>query len=377
MRFSALRRTRMGFLEVGVWNRFVGFWVNAVGFSTALLLDFHQSGILQFPQGVDRLLPPAVEQLHYLVDGIVEVNPPIFICPAVFPGQVCPAQDKGVQNLCFVGQWRECGCFKEEIREPGEADRFLRLMNINSVCHTVFCGQLGGHFRGRTVLDTTSPVLPSGSLMNKGFSPPNCPQQTSFSVHFLFSAACELWRRSRDSISPGWTLGRTLCRRPHSVLAPYPGKSLLPASRFAVRPTSGTTYSRPRKKWSGGRCGRPRRQGAYSSRPHSCSTPGGLRRLPVSSVPVSCGREYRPACVPAVASLYRVISHAFPPFFAFAVRPEKASCPISAACSSAGTLPGLRDILSRSWLFAVLPLPGYSFSDGHFLFKVQLIDELP
>ena len=45
---------------------------------------------------------------------------------------------------------------------------------------------------------------------------------TAFSVHFLFSAACELWRHSRDSISPGWTLGRTLCRRPHSVLAPYP-----------------------------------------------------------------------------------------------------------------------------------------------------------
>lgn len=34
-------------------------------------------------------------------------------------------------------------------------------------------------------------------------------------------------------------------------------------------------------------------------------------------------------------------------------------------------------ILSRSWLFAVLPLPGYSFSDGHLVFKVQLIDELP
>jgi len=34
-----------------------------------------------------------------------------------------------------------------------------------------------------------------------------------------------------------------------------------------------------------------------------------------------------------------VISHAFPPFFAFAVRPEKASCPISAACSGVGTLP--------------------------------------
>jgi hypothetical protein len=29
------------------------------------------------------------------------------------------------------------------------------------------------------------------------------------------------------------------------------------------------------------------------------------------------------------------------------------------------------------WLVAVLPLPGYSFSDGHSVFKVQLIDELP
>ena len=29
------------------------------------------------------------------------------------------------------------------------------------------------------------------------------------------------------------------------------------------------------------------------------------------------------------------------------------------------------------WLVAVLPLPGYSFSDGHSVFKVRLIDELP
>ena len=86
MRFSVLRRSITGFLEVGVWNRFIGFWVNAVGFSTTLLLDLHQSGILQLPQGVDRFLPPAVEQLHYLVDGIVEVNPPIFVRPAVFSG---------------------------------------------------------------------------------------------------------------------------------------------------------------------------------------------------------------------------------------------------------------------------------------------------
>ena len=131
VRFSALRRTITGFLEVGVWNRFIGFRVNAVGFSTALFLDFHQPRILQLPQGVDRFLPPAVEQLHYLVDGIVEVNPPVFVCPAIFPGQVCPAQDKGIQYLCFVGQGGECGGFKKEIRKPGKADRLFRLMDIN------------------------------------------------------------------------------------------------------------------------------------------------------------------------------------------------------------------------------------------------------
>ena len=131
MRFSVRPRSITGFLEVGVWNRFVGFWVNAVGFSIALLLNLYQSGVLQLPQGVDRLLPPAVEQLHYLVDGIVEVNAPIFICPAVFPGQVCSAQDKGIQYLCFVGQGCECGGFKKEIRKPGKADRLFRLMNIN------------------------------------------------------------------------------------------------------------------------------------------------------------------------------------------------------------------------------------------------------
>ena len=172
MRFSVLWRSITGFLEVGVWNRFVGFWVNTVGFSTALLLDLHQSGILQFPQGVDRFLPSAVEQLHYLVDGIVEVNAPIFICPAVFPGQVCPAQDKGIQYLCFVGQGCECGGFKKEIRKPGKADRLFRLMDINGVCHIVFCGRLEACFRGQTVVSIAAPVLCLQSLVNQGlFSP--------------------------------------------------------------------------------------------------------------------------------------------------------------------------------------------------------------
>ena len=148
VRFSVLQRTRTGFLEVGIWNRFIGFWVNTVGFSTALLLDLHQPRILQFPQGVDRFLPPTVEQGDYLADWIVQVNAPVLVRPAVLTGQLRPAQDKGIQHLCFVGQGCECGGFKKEIGKPGKADRFLRLMNINRVCHSVLCGQLEARFRG-------------------------------------------------------------------------------------------------------------------------------------------------------------------------------------------------------------------------------------
>ena len=50
-----------------------------------------------------------------------------------------------------------------------------------------------------------------------------------------------------------------------------------------------------------------------------------------------------------------VISHAFPPFFAFTVRPEKASCPIPAACSGVGTLPAASGHLSRSDLWTKCP----------------------
>ena len=129
----------------------------SVGFSTALLLDFHQSGVLQLPQGVDGFLPPTVEQGDYLADWIVQVNAPVLVRPAVLTGQLRPAQDKGVQYLRFIGQGCECGGFKKEIGQPGKADRFLRLMNINRVCHSVLCGQLERHFRGQTIFYMTCP----------------------------------------------------------------------------------------------------------------------------------------------------------------------------------------------------------------------------
>ena len=115
VRFSALRRTITGFLEVGVWNRFIGFRVNAVGFSTALFLDFHQPRILQLPQGVDRFLPPAAEQSDHLADGVVQVDPPVLVRPAVLPGQLRPAQDKGIETFASLLKGWNVGASKRKL----------------------------------------------------------------------------------------------------------------------------------------------------------------------------------------------------------------------------------------------------------------------
>ena len=162
-----------------------------------------------------------------------------------------------------------------------------------------------------------------GALQIKAFPALNCPQQTSFSVHFLFSAACELWRRSPGSISPGWIWGRTHRRRPHSVSNPRPGRSPLPASRQAARPPTETIYSRPRKKLSAGRRRCPHRQGQYSCRPHSYSTPAVSRRWPAFFAPVSCGRVCHLACALPAAGVYMDFLSCVPPFVLRCRSPRK------------------------------------------------------
>ena len=86
-----------------------------------------------------------------------------------------------------------------------------------------------------------------------------------------------------------------------------------------------------------------------------------------------------PACVPAAASLYRSYLSCVPSILlSVAVLPEKASCPIPAACSGVGMLPrNFGTFCPEVRPLAVLPQPGYSFSDGHSVFKVPSIDELP
>ena len=412
MRFSVLRRTITGFLEVGVWNRFIGFGVNAVGFSTALLLDLHQSGILQLPQGVDRLLPPAVEQFHYLIDGIVEVNAPIFVRPAVFPGQVCPAQDKGIQYLCFVGQGCECGGFKKEIGKPGKADRLFRLMDINGVCHIVFCGRLEACFRGQTVVSIACPCsVLAKPCKSRTFQPLTVHTRPPFPFTFCFLPPVNSGGAVGAVFSPvGFGDEHTAADRPaFQVPAPVNLRFQRPGKR-QDRPPKPLAADRERNGLGAG-------VGIPIVKEHTIPV------LITAALPADQGVCLFPLCrCHAVKGTVRlalygrqsfiwVLSHVFPPFF-LCRSPRKGFLPRrrklrivrftasgkthSLRCSSsphkAMRLCGDPDnggVFRRwhaprtsghfvpKWLVAVLPLPGYSFSDGHSFFKVQLIDELP
>ena len=377
MRFSVLRRTRTGFLEVGVWNRFIGFWVNAVGFSTALLLDLHQSGVLQFPQGVDRLLPPAVEQLHYLVDGIIEVNPPIFICPAVFPGQVCPAQDKGIQYLCFVGQGCECGGFKKEIRKPGKADRLFRLMDINGVCHIVFCGRLEACFWGQTVVSIACPcsvlVKPCKS---RTFQPLTVHTRPPFPFTFCFLPPVNSGGTAGTVFCPVgfWEKGLSAYSAAFRVLIPENLRLQRPVQR-QNRPAEPLTADRERNRLRAG-------AGVPIVKDNAVAV------LTATALPTDQSVRLFPLCrCHAVKGTVRlalygrqsfiwVLSHVFPPFF-LCRSPRKGFLPHSCGVFRRWHAPRTSGHFVPKWLVAVLPLPGYSFSDGHSVFKVQLIDELP
>jgi len=377
VRFSVLRRSITGFLEVGVWNRFIGFRVNAVGFSTALLLDLHQSGILQFPQGVDRFLPSAVEQLHYLVDGIVEVNPPVFVCPAIFPGQVCPAQDKGIQYLCFVGQGGECGGFKKEIRKPGKADRLFRLIDINGVCHIVFCGRLEACFRGQTVVSIACPCsVLAKPCKSRTFQPLTVHTRPPFPFTFCFLPPVNSGGAVGTVFRPVglWDEHSAADRTAFQVLIPENFRFQRPVQR-QDRPAEPLTADRERSRLRAG-AGVP------------IVKNDAIAVLITAALPADQGICLFPLCRchagkgTVLLALYGrqsfiwVLSHVFPPFF-LSRSPRKGFLPHSCGVFRRWHAPRTSGHFVPKWLVAVLPLPGYSFSDGYSFFKVQLIDELP
>ncbi len=254
------------------------------------------------------------------------------------------------------------GASKRKLGKPGEADRFLRLMDINGVCHIVFCGRLDGVSGGRAVVAIACPRFSrSGKpCKSRTFQPLTVHSRPPFPFTFCFLPPVNSGGAVGTVFSPGWTLGRTLCRRPHSVLAPYPGKSLLPAFRFAARPTSGTTYSRPRKKSSVGKCGCPHRQGAIQSpSSQSAALPAdqGVGLFPLCRGHAVVG-AVRPALhgrqVVCMGSLSCVPSVCFPLPFS----PKRLPAPFLRRVPALARSPELRDNLSRSDLWTKCPEVG-------------------
>ena len=330
---------------------------------------------MQFPQGVDRFLPSAVEQLHYLVDGIVEVNAPIFICPAVFPGQVCSAQDKGIQYLCFVGQGCECGGFKKEIRKPGKADRLFRLMNINRACHSVFCGRLEARFPRKMILHTTRPgyelAKPDKSRL---FFCLTVHSRPPFPFTFCFL----------PPVNSGGAVG--------AVFSPVGfGDEHTAADRtaFQVPAPVNLRFQRPGKRQD-----RPPKPLAADRERNGLGAGVGIpivkeHTIPVlitAALPADQGVCLFPLCrCHAVKGTVRlalygrqsfiwVLFHVFPPFL-LSRSSRKGFLPHSCGVFRRWHAPRTSGHFVPKWLVAVLPLPGYFFSDGHSFFKVQLIDE--
>ena len=74
----------------------------------------------------------------------------------------------------------------------------------------------------------------------------------------------------------------------------------------------------------------------------------------------------------------RVISHAFPPFcFPLPFSPKRFPAPFLRRVPALARSPYFGTFCPEVRLLAVLPQPGYSFSDGHSVFKMLSIDELP
>ena len=149
-------------------------------------------------------------------------------------------------------------------------------MNVNRVCHIVFCGQLEARFPGRAIVYTTRPCsVLAKPCKSRALQPLTVHSRPPFLFTFCFLPPVNSGGTVGASILPGWIWGRTRRRRPYSVSNPYPGKSLLPAFQQGARPPADTIYSRPRKKSSADRYRYRHRQGRYNSRYPNSSTPAG------------------------------------------------------------------------------------------------------
>ena len=259
----------------------------------------------------------------------------------------------------------ECRCFKEEIREPGEAERLFRLMDINGICHSAFCGRLEARFPGWAILYTTRPgsglVKPDKSRL---FSLLTVHSRPPFPFTFGFL----------PPVNSGGTAGAVFC--PVRF-----GDEHATADRtaFQVLITENLRFQRSVQRQD-----RPAKP-LTADRERNCLRAGAgvpivkdnaVAVLTATALPAyQAGRLFPLRRCHAVKGTVRpafqrrqvfiwVISHAFPPFcFPLPFFPKRLPAPFLRRVPALARSPQLRDILSRS------PAPCGASPAGVFLFS--------
>ena len=234
-------------------------------------------------------------------------------------------------------------------------------MDINGVCHIVFCGRLEARFPGWAIKNTTRPGL--------GLAEP-----------------------CKSRIFPALTVHNrppfpfTFCFLPPVNSGGAVGTVFRPVGLWDERPTADRTAfqclipENLRFQRSDLRPNRPAEPLAADRERNGLGAGVGIPIVKEHTVPVlvvtalpadkriclfSMRRGHAVGGAVRLAlygrqSFVWIFFHAFLRF-SVAVLPEKASCPIPAACSGVGTLPGLRDILSRSGSLRCFPCRGIPF----------------
>ena len=241
-------------------------------------------------------------------------------------------------------------------------------MNINGVCHSVLCGQLERLFRGRTILYTTSP----GSALWKPCKSRAFPRLI---VHarppFPFTF------RFLPPVNSGGTVRAVFC-----PVGFWDEHTAADRTAFQVLSPENLCFQRPVLR---------------QDRPAEPLTADGERNGLGAGVAVPVVKsDTIPALITAALPPDKAVRlfplrrrHAVEGAVRLAFYGRQSSVWIFFHVSSVSLLPfspKRLPALARSpdfgtfcpevRLLAVLPLPGYSFSDGHSVFKVRLIDEL-
>ena len=251
-------------------------------------------------------------------------------------------------------------------------------MDIDGICHSAFCGRLEARFPGRAILYTTCPGLglaePDKSRL---FSLLTVHSRPPFPFTFCFL----------PPVNSGGTAGAVFCpvgfgdehaatdRTAFQVLIPENLRFQRPVQR-QDRPAEPLTADRERNRLRAG-------AGVPIIKDNAVAV------LTATALPAyQAGRLFPLRRCHAVKGTVRpafqwrqvfigVISHAFPPFcFPLPFSPKRFPAPFLRRVPALARSPYFGTFCPEVRLLAVLPQPGYSFSDGHSVFKVPFIDEL-